>query len=322
MRLLLLLLLLSGSVQVLAQHSNPTRFSSQIANGEAFQGIRLLGAISLRGIRINGQTLAGLSALAWDEDEQLLYAVSDKGAVFHLRPVIKNNLLRSARVIAGYPLTDIKGRALSYPWHDAEGLTLQRSNNQIRGDSRLLVSYEVRPRVRVYQPDGTRLGGELLPARLENIRNYYGRNSALESTAVHPDHGLLVAPQRPLRRSKGLRIYAQNGRSWSYKISPIAGNSLASMEILPDGSLLMLERAFVGITKPLVITLRRAELGRKAAHVQTIASLSSHKGWRLDNFEGLAYHQQQRFFMVSDDNGNFWQSNLLVYLELLDSPDS
>ncbi|HCB12317.1 MAG TPA: hypothetical protein DEP36_01915, partial [Gammaproteobacteria bacterium] len=39
--------------------------------------------------------------------------------------------------------------------------------------------------------------------------------------------------------------------------------------------------------------------------------------WLLDNFEGLTRYQDQRFFMISDDNCSAWQSTLLVYFELL-----
>ena len=313
------LLLASGilpTANALFSHSAATRLSSRIDDGETFQDIRLLGAVRIRAVQIQGHTLGSLSGLAWDEDEQVLYAVSDKGLLFHLKPGFDNGLLSSARVLAAYPLTDNKKQPLTYPWADAEGLAVRKARNGKKGDSELLVSYEVRPRVRVYRSDGTRLGGELLPDRLENIRNYYGRNSALEALALHPKHGILTAPQRPLRGDRAIRIYAQSGRSWTYTMTDRPGNSLVAMEVLPDGSLLLLERAFVAITKPLVINLRWAELRGKSTTVRTVATLSSAAGWRLDNFEGLAHHRAQRFFMVSDDNGSFWQNTLLVYFEL------
>ena len=45
--------------------------------------------------------------------------------------------------------------------------------------------------------------------------------------------------------------------------------------------------------------------------------LDSGQDWLLDNFEGLTRHREQRFFMISDDNCNGWQSTLLAYFELL-----
>ena len=317
----LILLLASGfftSSQALLAHSATTRLSSRVDDGDTFQGIRLLGTVRLRSVEIQGHTLASLSGLAWDEDEQMLYAVSDKAVLFHLKPGFKNGILTRTEVLAAHPLTDNKNQPLRYPWADAEGLAVRKAHNGKKGDSEILVSYEIRPRVRVYRPDGFRLGGELLPSRLENIRNYYGRNSALEALALHPQHSILTAPQRPLRADRGIRIYAQSGHSWAYEMTDQPGNSLAAMEALPDGSLLLLERAFVAITKPLVIRLRRAELSGTSANANTVATLSTAEGWRLDNFEGLAHHQGKRFFMVSDDNGSIWQNTLLVYFELLE----
>jgi len=308
-----------SDAQAWLKDSSPYRLAHHVNAGETFQGIRLLGTVSLRTVRRHGYPLAGLSGLAWDEDEQRLYAISDKGALFHLQPIFQDGLLHSVEVLAAYPLTDNKGRALSYPWADAEGLVVRKAANGKRGDSELLVSYEVRPRVRVYRPDGSRLGGELLPARLENIRNYYGRNSALESLALHPRYGLLTAPQQPLRSDKSIRIYTQKGRSWAYALSDEAGNSLVAMEALPDGDLLLLERAFAGLTQPVIVKLRRGKLSGQTVKARTLATLNSAEGWRLDNFEGLTQHRQQHFFMISDDNSRFWQNTLLVYFALLDS---
>ena len=48
-----------------------------------------------------------------------------------------------------------------------------------------------------------------------------------------------------------------------------------------------------------------------------MATLDSDHGLQIDNFEGLARHQSNRFFMVSDDNSVFIQRTLLVYFELL-----
>jgi hypothetical protein len=47
-------------------------------------------------------------------------------------------------------------------------------------------------------------------------------------------------------------------------------------------------------------------------------SLDSGKGHQIDNFEGLARHRGNRFFLVSDDNDLFLQRSLLMYFELLD----
>jgi hypothetical protein len=51
---------------------------------------------------------------------------------------------------------------------------------------------------------------------------------------------------------------------------------------------------------------------------ETVVTLDSNKGFQIDNFEGLARHRGNRFFMVSDNNDLFVQRTLLMYFELVD----
>ncbi|MDX1606117.1 MAG: esterase-like activity of phytase family protein, partial [Candidatus Competibacterales bacterium] len=143
--------------------------------------LTVAGALRLPRTEIDGLALAGLSALAWDADEQRLYAVSDFGRLFHLRPVFDGDRLVDAELLAGFPLTDARGRALRPPWTDAEGLTLRHGTNGIRGDSELLISYERRPRIRRYTPEGRRLDGLALPPPLADVNAYADPNQALEA---------------------------------------------------------------------------------------------------------------------------------------------
>ena len=45
--------------------------------------------------------------------------------------------------------------------------------------------------------------------------------------------------------------------------------------------------------------------------------MNSHKGWSVDNFEGLVRVGKNRSAMISDDNNNFFQRTLLIYFEVL-----
>lgn len=290
-------------------------------HGDVQQDIRLLGAIRMQPQSVDGMTFVGLSGLAWDEDEQLLYAVSDHGRLFHLRVHVDNGRLMAAEVVAGYPLTDSDGRALHYPWSDAEGLTLDYGNDGRRGNSELLISFEHRPRVRVHDMHGRRLRAELLPTLLEDRNSYANPNRALESITLHPRHGLLVAPERPLRGDDGLRLFSQKGRTRDYPLRDAPASALVALEALPDGRLLALERAFVAPYLPFEISLRTVDLmpGNATARVRDLAVFSTADGWRLDNFEGLTRHRGRNFFMISDDNDSIWQATLLVYFEWLPS---
>ncbi len=302
--------------------------SRHFGPGDRYMGIRLLGTLNLPGASVDGLTLGGLSDLAWDEDEALLYAIADTAGLFHLRPRFNDNgMLIDVELHAGHVLRDAIGRPLSRPWSDAEGLTLENGANGVRGDSRLLVSFERQPRIQRHAPDGEYLGSERLPGPLATIERYASGNKGLESLVLHPTWGLLTAPEKSLRAGPRGRvpIYALNGRFWWYPLHAAPRSSLVAMEALPDGSLLTLERAFVSLVQPLIISLRRAypaAAGNGPIAVEDIAVMDTSEGWLLDNFEGLSHHRNGRFFMVSDDNRRALQSTLLVYFELLPSVDT
>jgi hypothetical protein len=324
--LLIFLLLLLGSQTVGCVTANgalPVALSKKVDTGEIHMGIRLLGTLRLPDNKISGLTLAGISALAWDQDEQILYALSDLGRVFHLRPRIENDYLIDAEILGVHRLQDVNGRALVKPWKDAEGLTVRHADNGVRGDTELIVCFEVKQRIRRYTATGKRLGGYELPAALNSIERFARPNTALEAITWHPRWGILVAPERPLRGEPGneVKIYQLNGNYWRYPLYPASGSSLVAMETLADGSLLTLERAFTSLTRPLIISLRRTTLpidDTQPLTVEDVAVFDTSQGWLLDNFEGLTQHRDNRFFIVSDDNRSFLQSTLLVYFELLE----
>ena len=324
---LLLTVILMFSLSTCAANefrATPISLTDQVSVGDTYAGIRLLGALRLANTRINGLRLCGLSGLAWDEDEGLLYAVSDLGNLFHLRPEFDaQGYLTGIQPVAAYPLRDEADRPVRAPYDDSEGLALRNGDNRIPGDTELLVSFEVKPRIARYSPDGQWKGEERLPALLRDLRNYPNNNQALEAITLDPRWGVLVGTEVPLKNDPAgqIRIFRLDGRFWRYPLSSAPGSALVAMETLPEGGLLTLERAFVAPLRPLIISLRRAELpaSEKDAHlpVTDIAVFDSSQGWLMDNFEGLTRYRDRRFFMVSDDNCNVWQSTLLAYFEWL-----
>ncbi len=323
--LLLVLSLSTTSCAAREFDATPIALADHVGPGDTYEGIRFLGALRLTRAEIEGLRFCGLSGLAWDEDAGLLYAISDIGGLFHLRPTFdQRGHLVDASIVAAYPLRDAAGKPLRAPYDDAEGLALRLRDDRASGEPALVVSFEIKPRVVRYAPTGQWLGEKPLPNLLRDVRNYHDRNQALEAVAFHPHWGVLVGPEKPLRRDPAgqIRLSTHDGRYWFYPLGAAPGSALVAMEALPDGSLLTLERAFVAPLRPLIISLRRTELpppGRTSTLLQVvdIAIFDSTRGWLLDNFEGLTLHQDQRFFMISDDNCSRWQNTLLVYFELL-----
>lgn len=324
--LLAVLVPLAGTAEELpsAVLSKPHAISACLHPGDRFMGIRLLGAVSLRGRRLGGRRLAELSGLAWDEDEERLYAISDSGGVFHLRPEFSGDTLAGVAGVAGFALRDGAGRPLRGRLADSEGLAVVNGRNGISGDSELVVSFERRPRLARYSPEGRYLGPIDLPASLSDVSNYASANQSLESVTRHPTLGWLTAPERPMRGDSAgiIRIYSSRGPSWEYPLRAAPNNALVALEALPDGALLTLERGHGALYQPILISLRRipAPAGDAPAlpPPETLAVLDSSAGWRLDNFEGLSRHRNRRFFLVSDDNQNALQTTILLYIETLD----
>ena len=87
-----------------APFSEPHVLSPQCPPGSTFQGVRLLGTLSLSQKPVAGILPRELSGLAWDADEGLLYAVSDNGDLVHLRPRFEHGVLVAADLVGLMPL--------------------------------------------------------------------------------------------------------------------------------------------------------------------------------------------------------------------------
>lgn len=293
--------------------------TSEPQASERIGQMQLRGMLELPPIKIGGQRLVGLSDLAWDEDEQILYALSDRGSLFWLRPKIVNGQLVDVTVLAAYPLYELGNkRRLKSERADSEGLDIVNGANGRRGDTELIVSFERAPRIVAYRPNGDAIRDYPLPAPLDDIHNYAGANKALESVTLHPLYGVLTAPEYPLKKEPAnrSRIFNLRGKSWAYPIA--AGAGIVSIKALGGSDeILVVERDHPVLFGRTLIALRRFNLRTLA--LTTLAELNSDSGLRLDNFEGLAAHRGNRYFIVSDNNDMPFQRTLLLYFELLDT---
>ncbi|MDM8569645.1 esterase-like activity of phytase family protein [Thiotrichales bacterium HSG1] len=299
--------------------SHQVSLSNEYQAGDTYMQIRLRGTVRLVNKKINHLRLSELSGLAWSEDDKILYAISDDGNLFHLRPQIVDNTLVGVNFITAFTLSNKKGKKLKY--RDSEGLSILNGANGIIGDSELIISFERKPRIARFNPKGKLLVNYTLPPVLKKKKFFYNNNKIFEAVTVHPKLGVITAPELPMRKNKirpSLKnhkhtIYALDGKSWSFPAFPVKNSSIVAMEYLQDGSLLILERAYVSIYKPLIITLR--QLWLETMETKQVAVFNNHLGWQIDNFEGLTHHQGNYFFMVSDNNDISLQRTLLTYFE-------
>lgn len=300
-----------------------TRLSESVGNGSRLGNIRILGLLELPGIKIGELRFAQLSGLAWDDDDEVLYAISDKGALFHLRPEFRDEQLVGLKLLQAVPLKGLRTREpVSGLWSDAEGLDIRNARNGRKGDAELIVSFEHHPRVLAYRPDGHALREYPLPPPLDKRKAYHNGNRMLEAVCVDPELGILTVPESPMEgEPDGMtRIFSVNGQSWRY--APALGR-ISAMECLGNRKLLLLEREFGNLLRRNAVMLRRAQLPAQSSPsdpvtAETLVTLDLADGLAIDNFEGLTRHRGNRYFMVSDDNDLFVQRTLLMYFEIVD----
>lgn len=273
--------------------------------------VQWCGTLKLPGKWLDSTPVGGLSDIGWDQDESLLYAVSDRGWLHRLRLAFRHGELIGAKALKTYTLRDETDISLRGALSDAEGMQLLNNNNGRRGDTRLAISFEQQPRVEQFLPSGLAVKEPISP----NGARGAAPNHGMEALTLHPEYGLMAGLEStPEGMSEGTtRLFTIDDKyEWTYPLAGDHGSSLTAMEMLPNGDLLMLERAF-SPPFPLVISLRRAHIGDPGTQVEvrTIARLSSGEGWSLDNFEGLTRLDDNRFLMVSDDNFSSFQTTLL-----------
>lgn len=285
-------------------------------------GITLRGALRVNSASLKGLEPRELSGLAWDADEDRLYALSDDGHIVHLRPTIVSDTLIGLEYIDAFALQSAGHAPLEPAFGDGEGLVALNTRNSISADSSLLVSFGEHARIERFLPDGTFLERIDLPSVLAGRNNSEDDTLELEAISVHRVHGLIAAPERPLKgtaRGK-FTVHSLDEKTWEYLPLDEKYSALVGMESMQNGDLLLLERRYSSIFKPVIFALRRLTLSDnnagQAVVVEEIAHFNTKKGWKIDNFESVARHEGNRYFVISDDNENPIQKTLLLYFEI------
>jgi hypothetical protein len=268
--------------------------------------------------RIGGERFSEISDLAYDKKEKKLYMVGDKGQLYLFRASFGKKIEALVPLYA----TTVKGKGgkvLRHWQRDTEGLDFDK-------EGQLLLSFEEHSKVVQIATEKSSFGEiqkeYLLPQKLTNRADYRSKNKLLESLVYHSKYGVLYACEWPLKPNgmKQQTIYSLGKREWKFEAEPEAQSGVTAMEVLPDGNLLVLERSYVDMFSPLVITLKKIYLHEHYKGVcksKVLAKFNSANGWKIDNFEGLAHIAENRYVMVSDNNDNpMLQRTLFIYFEV------
>jgi len=261
--------------------------------------------------KISGLPFAEISDLAYDNDRRYLYMVGDKGILYRFGASFSDTIADIFPIDA-HRLTKERGKAFAHKV-DSEGLALDEKG-------RLLISFERKPKIGSFTLRGQRVIRHKLPNPLANKKHYRSANKMLESVAWHPRYGILTASELPLKKHKRRyqTLYALSGEQWHFLAEQEKKSAVTAIEVMDDGNVLVLERAYTKLTEPRTITLKKVYLqqGGGLCRTEVLAKMPSDKGWLNDNFEGLTKVAPHRYLMISDDNANFFQRTLLIYFEV------
>lgn len=267
---------------------------------------------------VNGIPLHELSGLAWDADENLLYAITDKGHLFHFRLILDGNHLETVEPVYAAMLTDLAGEPIKKTRRDSEGLTVLNATNGKHGDTQLVIAFEGVPRLIRFTPQGHALMNIQLPKELQNQHAYRSGNTSLESVTYHPRYGFVTAPERSLKNYplNVHTLYSTKGQRWSFLAYPAVNSGISALEALPNGNMLMIERSWSGLMNPFVLALRYVDFQQCApagvCQAQDLYVSSSYLF--IDNYEGLTHIKGNQYLMVSDDgNSSFLNTKLTLF---------
>ncbi len=288
-------------------------------NSSRFPKVKILDSKIVMFDTIGGEKFFGISALAYDPDTKNLFMLSDRSRLFVFALKLENDKIRSLKPLYAVRLHDKNGHQYFLKKSDSEGMVLVKEG----GENSLLISFEQIPRVVAFDLKGyakRRSDYTTLPKILQQKRNYRKRNNMLESITVTKKYGMVTTPEKPLRRRPGNLhgIYNTEGKICDIRMD--GGYAITELETLPDGNLLALQRG-IRFKPSLVISMKLSKIyleqrEKDVCRSETLFEATTEAGWVLDNFEGVTSVGKNRYLLVSDDNGNFFQKTLLVLVEI------
>jgi len=291
--------------------------SAQLQHYEQ-NNFKILGTVLLNRSAGPDYPLMEFSGLAWDHDEKVLIILSDRGFIIHAKPIFNGEKLMDIELLSYHHLEDANGKRLANKANDSEGLALINSKNNKINDTELLVSFERQPRITRYTINGKFISNKLINNALDDISNYAGSNKALEAITLHNQYNIVTGPERPLVDSSNnkLSLHTLNSKKWFFTPENNNYGSLVGLTTLPDDRLIALERIFPGIFAGVSNVLHLITLEANALKQEPLVKLNPSDGYFNDNFEGISWHDKNRFFMISDDNNSLFQRSILIYFEI------
>ncbi len=263
--------------------------------------------------KIDGLKLCEISDLVYDKNSSTLFMLSDKGILFTFNAKFDNKGFK-LKALHAYRLKDKSGKILKDNRRDSEGMALDDKGN-------LYISFERINKIFHFSKNGVMLNEVKLPKTLKNIEPSSG-NKSFESLAWDKRYGLITALEYPKEGLNRINqtIYSITGKEWNFKMENIKRNGISEVEVMDDGNLLILERAFnwfmgkfeVNLVKLDINSCKAGEYCKK----EILLKLKINRFFNMENFEGLTNLGNGKYLMISDDNNNILALTKLVYFEI------
>jgi hypothetical protein len=270
--------------------------------------VRVLQSLTLPD-RVGDDNIRELSGLAFDDDNNTLWAVSDQG-----------ELRGFAIHYDGQSIADIKlvhSFDLDYELKNAEGLEfVTPQSGETTG--RLLVAFEDGPSVVSFSLTGEDAKPVALPPPLSQPEVFAEENSRLESITVDASGQILVAPEEALsgRPDTEHEIFHADGRIFRFPTFQPHRSNLKAIELLPNGKLLVLERTRDDAD---VSTMRLRLLEPASCASETFCNvielMPETAADFVGNFEGLAHLRGNMFAAVTDSKTKDGEANTLIIFD-------
>ena len=262
--------------------------------------------------KIDGYKLSEISDLVYDKNSSILYMVSDKGVLFSFRAKFTKDNFK-LKPLHAYPLRDKNGKNLEDGLKDSEGMALDSRGN-------LYISFERINKIYQVSKMGRLIKEIKLPKNLEDIIPS-SSNKSFESLAWHKKYGFISALEYPKEGLNRINqtIYSLSGKEWNFKMENIKRNGISEVEVMDDGNLLVLERAFnwfIGEFEVNLVKVYINDCKEKFCKKELILKLKLNRFFNLENYEGLANIGNGRYLLISDDNNNFLALTKLIYFRV------
>lgn len=296
-------------------------FDTRDASRMRFGALEFIGGLELTS---TDKAFGELSALRLSPDGERFLSVSDKGRWFRGRIVYRDGKPAGIADAETAPILGADGAPLANRgWFDTESLAEDNGTLYV-GIERVnqIVKFN-------YAKDGLLARGE--PIETPDAIKSLPHNAGLETLVFVPRDsklplaGTLIAiSERGLDPAKNLVGFLIGGPApGQFTVRRTEDFDITDAALLPNGDLLILERFFTPI-RGIAMRIRRIALDsiKPGALIDGPVLIQADMGYQIDNMEGIAVHRSPQgdtiVTLVSDDNFNVLQRNLLLQFKLIE----